>query len=162
MSKEEDFDIESVTNYACVTSTCQDVGEITGISIEKFASLCKFTIFEITSIAASKKKTYGILRNDWKTHFKCEEHNSVFAYVRGDTSDNIYILLNEENLLPLKELKPKFFETYVAQRYIFPSNKDIIERPTKKFEFELGFQLFRLLSDLLVFKHQKNILKLSS
>ena len=58
----------------------------------------------------------------------------------------------------LKDLKPKFFETYLAQRYIFPDNQDIIERPTKKFEFELGFHLFTLLSDLLVFKHQKNIL----
>jgi hypothetical protein len=134
MSKQEDFDfdIECVTNYACVTSTCQNVGEITGIYIEAFAILCKFTIFEITSIAASKKKTYGILWNDWKTHFKCEEHNSVFAYARGDTSENIYILLNEENLLPLKELKPKFFETYVAQRYLFPTNQDIIAKTYKK------------------------------
>ncbi len=40
MSNEENFDI---TNYACITSTCQNVGEITGISIEAFASLCKIT-----------------------------------------------------------------------------------------------------------------------
>jgi hypothetical protein len=154
----DEFDIDSVTNYASLTTTCPNIGEISGIAIEAFSRLCKFSMFEITSISQCKKKTYGILRTDWKTHFKCEEISSVFAYVRGDTSEHIYILLNEENLLHLKELKPKFFETYVAQRYIFPDNQDIIERPTKKFEFELGFQLFTLLSDLLVFKHQKNIL----
>jgi very-short-patch-repair endonuclease len=154
----DEFDIDSVTNYASLTTTCPNIGEISGIAIEAFSRVCKFSMFEITSISQCKKKTYGILRTDWKTHFKCEEISSVFAYVRGDTSEHIYILLNEENLLHLKELKPKFFETYVAQRYIFPDNQDIIERPTKKFEFELGFQLFTLLSDLLVFKHQKNIL----
>ena len=131
------------------TSTCQN------ISIEAFASLCKIPIFEITSIAASNEKTYGILWNDWKTHFKCEEHNSVFSYVKGDTSENIYILLNEENLLPIK---PMFFETYVAQRILFPDNQEITQKPTKKFEFEIGFQLLANLSDLLVFTHQKNIL----
>lgn len=158
MSNDDEFDIDLVTNYASVTTICPDIGDIFGILIEAFSRVCKFSIFEITSISQSKKKTYGILRTDWKTHFKCEEISSVFAYVRGDTSEHIYILLNEENLLHLKELKPKFFETYVAQRYIFPDNQDIIERPTKKFEFELGFHLFTLLSDLLVFKHQKNIL----
>lgn len=158
MSNDDEFDIDLVTNYASVTTICPDIGDIFGILIEAFSRVCKFSIFEITSISQSKKNTYGILRTDWKTHFKCEEISSVFAYVRGDTSEHIYILLNEENLLFLKELKPKFFETYVAQRYIFPDNQDIIDRPTKKFEFELGFQLFTLLSDLLVFKHQKNIL----
>lgn len=158
MSNDDEFDIDLVTNYASVTTICPDIGDIFGILIEAFSRVCKFSIFEITSISQSKKNTYGILRTDWKTHFKCEEISSVFAYVRDDTSEHIYILLNEENLLHLKELKPKFFETYVAQRYIFPDNQDIIERPTKKFEFELGFQLFTLLSDLLVFKHQKNIL----
>jgi len=158
MSNDDDFDIDLVTNYASVTTICPDIGEVFGIVIEAFSRVCKFSIFEITSISQSKKNTYGILRTDWKTHFKCEEISSVFAYVRGDTSEHIYILLNEENLLHLKDLKPKFFETYVAQRYIFPDNQDIIKRPTKKFEFELGFHLFTLLSDLLVFKHQKNIL----
>ena len=158
MSNDDEFDIDLVTNYASLTTICPDIGEIFGIVIEAFSRVCKFSIFEITSISHSKKKSYGILRTDWKTHFKCEEISSVFAYVKGDTSEHIYVLLNEENLLHLKDLKPKFFETYVAQRYIFPDNQDIAERPIKKFEFELGFQLFTLLSDLLVFKHQKNIL----
>ena len=158
MSNDDEFDIDLVTNYASLTTICPDIGEIFGIVIEGFSRVCKFSIFEITSISHSKKKSYGILRTDWKTHFKCEEISSVFAYVKGDTSEHIYVLLNEENLLHLKDLKPKFFETYVAQRYIFPDNQDIAERPIKKFEFELGFQLFTLLSDLLVFKHQKNIL----
>jgi len=157
MSNDDEFDIDLVTNYASLT-TISDIGEIFGIVIEGFSRVCKFSIFEITSISHSKKKSYGILRTDWKTHFKCEEISSVFAYVKGDTSEHIYVLLNEENLLHLKDLKPKFFETYVAQRYIFPDNQDITERPIKKFEFELGFHLFTLLSDLLVFKHQKNIL----
>ena len=141
MSNDDEFDIDSVTNYASVTTTCPNIGEISGIIIEDFSRVCKFSMFEITSISQCKKKTYGILHTDWKTHFKCEEFSNIFAYVKGDTSEHIYVLLNEENLLPLKDLKPKFFETYIAQRYIFPDNQDIIERPTKKFEFELGFQM---------------------
>jgi hypothetical protein len=52
---------------------------IFGIVIEAFSRVCKFSIFEIRSISQSKKNTYGILRTDWKTHFKCEEISSVFA-----------------------------------------------------------------------------------
>jgi len=159
MSKDQDFDIECVSYYASVTANYPDVGEIKASFIGAHAKIYGYPIFEITSAHSScGEKRYGILRNDWKTVFKCEEHRMLPAYVKGDTCTNDYVLLNQENLLPMKDLKPKFFETYVAQRILFPDNQEITQKPTKKLEFEIGFQLLANLSDLLVFTHQKNIL----
>ena len=159
MSNEEDFDIETVSYYASVTANYPDVGQIKASMIGVHAKIYGYPIFEITSAHSScGEKRYGILRNDWKTVFKCEEHRMLPAYVKGDTCTNDYVLLNEENLLPMKDLKPRFFETYVAQRILFPDNQEITQKPTKKLEFEIGFQLLANLSDLLVFTHQKNIL----
>ena len=70
----------------------------------------------------------------------------------------LYVMLSKQNFAFLKDTKPTSFETYVAQRILFPDNQEIKDRPTKKIEFEVGFQLVQNLSDLLVFKHQKNIL----
>ena len=159
MSNEEDFDIKTVSYYASVTANYPDVGQIKASMIGVHAKIYGYPIFEIISAHSScGEKRYGILRNDWKTVFKCEEHRMLPAYVKGDTCTNDYVLLNEENLLPMKDLKPRFFETYVAQRILFPDNQEITQKPTKKFEFEIGFQLLANLSDLLVFTHQKNIL----
>ena len=153
------FDIESVTKHAEYTTSFSSLSTtISPEYIQAHSKLYGYPIFEITCALSTEKFGYGILLSDWENVFKCDGDDMKRAYIHGDTCQHLYVMLSKQNFAFLKDTKPTSFETYVAQRILFPDNQEIKDRPTKKIEFEVGFQLVQNLSDLLVFKHQKNIL----
>jgi hypothetical protein len=146
---------KSIFNYATITRFFPTIGNTANSFIEAHSKIYGYPIFEITCL--SSEKQYAIIRADWNVFFRCKEYHSISAYCTDDTSVQTFIVLNEQNLVSMKEIIPLFFETYVAQRYFFPASQHIKNRPVKKVSFEVGFQLLVQLSDLLLFTHQKKI-----
>lgn len=104
----------------------------------------------------------GMLRSDWhafigiktfsdiKRAFLCENDQLI-----GDESYD-FCCLTDQILEKIKEYKNTGnFNTYIFQNFLYPE-KTI--KVTKKLEFEIGYKLICKLNDLIIFKHQQNIM----
>ena len=111
----------------------------------------------ILSVVAILYSEYslGIIIEDWNTYFKIPIEDIKVCQLSEKKESHFYACLTKEVLEDLVKIKSTTIETYIAQRMIFG---DEVPTPRKRLEFEIGYQLISKLSDLLVFKHQENIL----
>jgi hypothetical protein len=112
-------------------------------------------VYRITNKLTDEEYSFGIIDADWKTFFKTPIQDAKLCQLSYQDESYFYVCLTQESLKGLKNTKSTKIETYVAQRMICG---DDIETPAKKLEFEIGYQLINRLSDIVVFKHQDNII----
>jgi hypothetical protein len=143
------FDSNSSTHIANYVTIVEDV------NITLHSKSCGYPLFRITDKITNEEYSLGIIMEDWDTYFKIPIDNVKVCLLSEQKESHFYACLTKEVLEDLVKIKSTYIETYVAQRMIFG---DKVPTPRKRLEFEIGYQLISKLSDLLVFKHQENIL----
>jgi len=143
------FDSNSSTHIANYVTIVEDV------NITLHSKSCGYPLFRITDKITNEEYSLGIIIEDWNTYFKIPIDNVKVCLLSEQKESHFYACLTKEVLEDLVKIKSTYIETYVAQRMIFG---DKVPTPRKRLEFEIGYQLISKLSDLLVFKHQENIL----
>jgi len=96
-----------------------------------------------------------MLIDDWKTFVKSPIEDVKLSETPDQNESHFYACITPQVIDDLKNMKASKVETYVAQRTLCG---DDIKLPTKKLEFEIAYKLVSNLSDVVVFKHQENIL----
>ena len=143
------FDSNSSTHIANYVTIVEDV------NITLHSKSCGYPLFRITDKITNEEYSLGIIMEDWKTYFNIPIEDIKLCQLSEQKESHFYACLTKEVLEDLVKIKSTYIETYVAQRMIFG---DETPTPRKRLEFEIGYQLISKLSDLLVFKHQENIL----
>ena len=143
------FDSNSSTHIANYVTIVED------INITLHSKSCGYPLFRITDKITNEEYSLGIIMEDWKTYFNIPIEDIKLCQLSEQKESHFYACLTKEVLEDLVKIKSTYIETYVAQRMIFG---DEVPTPRKRLEFEIGYQLISKLSDLLVFKHQENIL----
>ena len=143
------FDSNSSTHIANYVTIVED------INITLHSKSCGYPLFRITDKITNEEYSLGIMIEDWKTYFKTPIDDVKVCQLSEQKVSHFCACLTKEVLEDLVKIKATYIETYVAQRMIFG---DEVPTPKKRLEFEIGYQLISKLSDLLVFKHQENIL----
>jgi hypothetical protein len=105
---------------------------------------------------------YGMLYDDFINYFNKDNiETSGVGLIDGDDEAYMYIMFCSatiDNFTSMFLNNTNNFELYIFQRILFPNNDDIKSKPTKQLEYDICFQLIMKLNDILIFKHQTNIL----
>ena len=148
-NKNMSFDADSATHIAHYMGSVPDTG------LSQHSKCCGYPVYKITNKLTEKEYSLGILVSDWKTFIQTPAEDLKLCQLSGQDESHFYACLTPSVIKNLKVYKASKIETYVAQRMICG---DDVKTPTKKLEFEIGYQLMSRLSNIMVFKHQENIL----
>lgn len=145
---------------ACIYSSPTEETEYNGINpndILNHSNMIGYPLFRLTELRGDNMY-YGMAQNDFiKVFGEDLIEDSCIGLIEGDEYAHTYILMSKTTLETIRQIR-NIFDIYVFQRIVFPEDKSVRNNPTKKIEYDVCYQLICGLSDILVFKHQKNIL----
>jgi hypothetical protein len=119
-----------------------------------------YPLYMLKDFDTKENDSIGILISDWNAFIGVKNKNIVQAFlyeddkIIGDTS-YFFCSINDTVINNILNIESSNFETYVLQKYL-DNTKNI--NVTKKLEYEIGYKLTTQLNDLVVFKHQENIM----
>jgi hypothetical protein len=165
------YDIDSSTHIAKYIPNTEEYYSILNNSLQgvditnifRFSKMCGYSMYELTSIDDSDKKVYyAIEQKDFVIHWNIKPDTSKLAHIQDSRESFLYVCITETiiqkllNTVPTEEKNGAF--TYFLYRTLFPEDISIFEKVKKRIEFEAGYQLFKILSHRMLFKHQANFL----
>ena len=163
------YDLESSTHIAKYIPNTEDyypslTDSLKGVEIKtifKLSQMCGYSMYQLTSIDETDDQLYYAMeQKDFNAYWSIKADVFKISNIKGSTESFLYVCLTDTVIKRLQDVVPaknKAF-TYFLQRTIFPDDKSISTRPSKRIEFEAGYQLFKQLSHRMFFTHQVNFL----
>jgi hypothetical protein len=148
-----------------VTHLAEYISDITKYNISEniiaHSKTFGYPLYMLKDFDTKDNYSIGMLRTDWNTYISIKSFNDIktaFLYendklILGDSYD--FCCLTDTIIEKIKEYENNNFSTFIFQKFLSPDKKFNV---TKKFEFEIGYYLISELNNLVVFKHQENIM----
>jgi hypothetical protein len=162
---DETEDTNISTHIACYISENDNTYNIHP-GIKQHAKVFGYPLYAIKDFDTKEFYAIGILDNDWKANVSLKMKDAKLSlYIDNDVngnqmidSDNNYIFscLTDKVIESIinDDISNLTFNGYVFKRFL----SNIIPDVTKKIEYNFGFNLIKMLNDIVVFKHQSNIM----